>query len=82
MEGGSCNDYDYVCGDPVNGFDLTGMKPQPALPAELEERCNPLRNSNYGDLAREPVLHAGRLKSAVSTWRTFTTGVIAVSRAL
>lgn len=24
VEGGSCNDYDYVCGDPVNGFDLTG----------------------------------------------------------
>ncbi len=24
VEGGSCNDYDYVCGDPVNGFDLDG----------------------------------------------------------
>ena len=24
IEGGSCNDYDYVCGDPVNGLDLTG----------------------------------------------------------
>ncbi len=24
MEGGSCNDYDYVCGDPVNELDLTG----------------------------------------------------------
>jgi hypothetical protein len=23
-EGGSCNDYDYVCADPVNAFDLTG----------------------------------------------------------
>jgi RHS repeat-associated core domain len=22
--GGSCNDYDYTCGDPVNGSDLTG----------------------------------------------------------
>lgn len=22
--GGNCNDYDYVCGDPVNGFDLSG----------------------------------------------------------
>ena len=26
VEGGSCNDYDYVCGDPVNGFDLNGLK--------------------------------------------------------
>ena len=24
MNGGSCNDYDYACGDPVNGLDLTG----------------------------------------------------------
>lgn len=22
--GGSCNDYDYVCADPINGLDLTG----------------------------------------------------------
>ena len=25
VEGGSCNDYDYTCGDPVNGSDLDGM---------------------------------------------------------
>ena len=25
VEGGSCNDYDYTCGDPVNGSDLTGL---------------------------------------------------------
>jgi RHS repeat-associated protein len=25
MEGGSCNDYDYVCGDPVNHTDLDGF---------------------------------------------------------
>ncbi|MEA2902460.1 MAG: hypothetical protein QOH36_2347 [Actinomycetota bacterium] len=24
VEGGSCNDYDYTCGDPVNSFDLAG----------------------------------------------------------
>ncbi|MCW2573591.1 MAG: repeat-containing protein [Frankiales bacterium] len=24
VEGGSCSDYDYVCGDPVNGLDLSG----------------------------------------------------------
>jgi RHS repeat-associated protein len=24
--GGSCNAYEYVCGDPVNGFDLDGRK--------------------------------------------------------
>jgi len=24
VEGGSCNDYDYVAGDPVNNFDLDG----------------------------------------------------------
>jgi len=26
VEGGSANDYDYVSGDPVNGFDLNGTK--------------------------------------------------------
>jgi RHS repeat-associated protein len=26
VEGGSCNAYDYVCGDPLNGSDLTGSK--------------------------------------------------------
>lgn len=24
VEGGSCNNYDYVCGDPVNALDLSG----------------------------------------------------------
>ena len=24
VEGGSCNAYDYVCGDPINGLDLSG----------------------------------------------------------
>jgi hypothetical protein len=24
VEGGSCNDYDYVCGDTINAFDLDG----------------------------------------------------------
>ncbi|MDQ3782737.1 MAG: hypothetical protein M3349_07355, partial [Actinomycetota bacterium] len=24
VEDGSCNDYDYVCGDPINTYDLTG----------------------------------------------------------
>ncbi|MFY1616319.1 RHS repeat-associated core domain-containing protein [Micromonospora sp. WMMD736] len=26
VEGGSCNDYDYACADPVNAFDLDGKK--------------------------------------------------------
>jgi hypothetical protein len=26
VEGGSCNDYDYACGDPVNQFDLDGSR--------------------------------------------------------
>ena len=25
VEGGSCNDYDYACADPVNQFDLNGL---------------------------------------------------------
>lgn len=38
MEGGSCNDYDYVCGDPVNGLDLSGLKEKKALP-DLQAGC-------------------------------------------
>ena len=34
MEGGSCNDYDYVCGDPVNGSDLAGTKARMWTPDE------------------------------------------------
>jgi hypothetical protein len=26
IEGGSCNDYDYVCGDPINGMDIGGTE--------------------------------------------------------
>lgn len=37
MEGGSCNHFDYVCGDPVNGFDLSGMTSGPD--ADLQARC-------------------------------------------
>ncbi|MCU1485213.1 MAG: repeat-containing protein [Actinomycetia bacterium] len=29
IKGGSCNDYDYVCGDPVNGYDLGGTMRTP-----------------------------------------------------
>ncbi len=37
VEGGSCNDYDYACGDPVNRFDLNGDKAKPLPP--LHEQC-------------------------------------------
>jgi RHS repeat-associated protein len=38
VEGGSCNDYDYACGDPINGSDLTGLATDP-LPAQLYDPC-------------------------------------------
>ncbi len=34
IEGGSCNDYDYVCGDPLNKADLTGEQQPPQLSPE------------------------------------------------
>jgi RHS repeat-associated protein len=50
--GGSCNGYDYACGDPINGNDVSGTKggKQPPLPTEFESECNPLMNSNYDEL--------------------------------
>lgn len=38
VEGGSCNAYDYACGDPVNGRDLSGLKAR-SLPTDLEAPC-------------------------------------------
>lgn len=38
VEGGSCNNHDYACGDPVNGSDLTGLATDP-LPAQLYDPC-------------------------------------------
>jgi len=37
VEGGSCNDYDYVCGDPANGLDLSGLKGTTPLPNRDDE---------------------------------------------
>jgi hypothetical protein len=38
VEGGSCNDYDYVCGDPINRFDLSGLRGTRALP-DRDDEC-------------------------------------------
>ena len=38
VAGGSCNNYDYACGDPINGSDLTGLATDP-LPARLYDPC-------------------------------------------
>ena len=37
VEGGSCNGYDYACGDPVNGFDLSGLAME--RDPQLDELC-------------------------------------------
>jgi RHS repeat-associated protein len=47
VEGGSCNDYDYTCGDPVNGVDLAGTN-------KCEVGLNPLRwGGNAADCASD-----------------------------
>ena len=54
MEGGSCNDYDYVCGDPVNGLDLTGR--------ELSiggEYIGQFLTGEFNTFQGEVILHAG-----------------------
>ena len=39
VEGGSCNDYDYVCGDPIGLFDTTGTHKVPChIEAKAPER--------------------------------------------
>jgi len=46
--GGSCNDYDYVCGDPVNGFDLDGQRCGFSL--KLWARCKLTKNGGKSRL--------------------------------
>jgi len=47
VEGGSCNDYDYACGDPVNGSDLNGLRGTKPLP-DRDPEC---LGGNYDQLA-------------------------------
>ncbi|MDQ6739018.1 MAG: hypothetical protein M3021_01235, partial [Actinomycetota bacterium] len=46
VAGGSCNGYDYVCGDAVNGRDLTGLRGTKPLP-DLDREC---LGGNYDQL--------------------------------
>jgi RHS repeat-associated protein len=49
VEGGSCNDYDYVCGDPLNKQDLSGEKmgPHQAKHCALPWNVNKCRRSFF-----------------------------------
>jgi RHS repeat-associated protein len=46
VTGGSCNDYDYVCGDPGNGSDLSGLRGTKPLP-DRDAEC---LGGNYDQL--------------------------------
>jgi hypothetical protein len=50
VAGGSCNDYDYVCGDPVNGFDLDGRKGN----RPLENRDAECLGGTYAQITSDP----------------------------
>jgi hypothetical protein len=63
VEGGSCNDYDYVCADPVNGLDLAGTN-------KREVGLNPLR---WGGNAAACVSDVARMWSTTPTVRTTPT---------
>jgi hypothetical protein len=38
VEGGSCNDYDYACGDPINNYDLDGTRCLTGVARRVQER--------------------------------------------
>lgn len=63
VEGGSCSEYDYVCGDPVNGTDLDGEKmgPHQAKHCALPWNANKCRRaSKYRRTAISVSLEAKR----------------------
>lgn len=45
MEGGSANDYEYVSGDPVDGFDLNGLAPSCRSNRSLCERYRAIQDN-------------------------------------
>jgi RHS repeat-associated protein len=63
VEGGSCNAYDYVCGDPVNGFDLNGRKKQKYVLPNLDRKC---LGGNEAELTSDQCF---RYRFALSTQR-------------
>jgi RHS repeat-associated protein len=80
VEGGSCNDYEYVCGDPTNGFDLLGTAQTCSNNARLCSRYRALRgniarqvwfNFSAGDLSRlRSLVKNGSLSAMGLDWGT------------
>lgn len=55
VEGGSCNNYDYTCQDPVNGYDLDGKsfcRPCDRLGEAIESNPVTAKISDLGGLLR------------------------------
>ena len=64
IEGGSCNDYDYVCSDPVNLLDLSGEKvgPHQAKHCILPWNANKCRRATgYRSIAQATASQARRV---------------------
>jgi RHS repeat-associated protein len=55
VPGASCNDYDYVCGDPVNAFDLAGEAPCRSPSQCLSALLKGLKNLQRA-IERTPIL--------------------------
>jgi len=79
VEGGSCNDYDYVCGDPINGFDLDGRRSNlqnAELAASILEYCLKTRAPRKCNRAKSLGAYAarvaaGRFKVGTLEWDAF-----------
>jgi RHS repeat-associated protein len=57
VEGGSANDYDYVAGDPINGFDLDGLCKANGKGNWLRKRICNVKNVGHG--VGRTALHVG-----------------------
>jgi hypothetical protein len=63
VEGGSCNDYDYVCADPVNRFDLDGRY----IDGYARWDVNPRGNQRPGKWKPRKPSSLSRARSALAT---------------
>ncbi|MCW2573601.1 MAG: hypothetical protein JWO88_3659 [Frankiales bacterium] len=84
VEGGSANDYDYVSDDPVNGYDLNGMKqcadaackttvvsgPNKLAPAPKPPSSKPKANANQTAASRPATNSPPRPNSPPSSVET------------
>ena len=76
VQGGSANAYDYANADPVNGFDLTGMKPYAKACDPGFAGCECILSADFEQLRHHRMRLQWRRACHVATAVTKTTWIV------